>query len=162
MSIITYNTFYILPRYSMCPKHLYHTYPTMKKRFEHTKPLPERGLLKMVMKFEEPDDMEEFIEDFVTDHDSRFTQHNFIIAGFIDYKFEYDDKIDIFIEFASVPIISLESAIRHPLQSLADLVTIKEQTQKARPRVVLSWAPHPRALPQAVSNSFIEWSEFKD
>lgn len=67
-----------------------------------------------------------------------------------------------FIEFASVPVISLESAIRHPLQSLADLVTIRELTQKARPRVVLSWAPHPRALPQAVSNSFIEWMRAAD
>jgi len=65
--------------------------PMMKKRFEHTKPLPEQGLTKMVMKFDAPDDMEEFIEEFVADHDGRFSTHNFIIAGFIDFKFEYDD-----------------------------------------------------------------------
>ncbi|WP_309496942.1 hypothetical protein [Sulfurovum sp.] len=65
--------------------------PTMTKKFEHTKPLPDRGLLKMVMKFDEPDDMEEFIEEFVADHDGRFSTHNFIIAGFMDFKFEYDD-----------------------------------------------------------------------
>ncbi|PHN05659.1 N-acetylornithine carbamoyltransferase [Flavilitoribacter nigricans] len=73
---------------------------------------------------------------------------------------DYSDFIiNRFIQYASVPVISLESAIRHPLQSLADLVTIKEQTTKARSKVVLSWAPHPRALPQAVSNSFIEWMQ---
>lgn len=65
--------------------------PMMKQKFEHTKPLPEQGLTKMVMKFDEPDDLEEFIEDFVADHDGRFSKHNFIIAGFIDFKFEYDD-----------------------------------------------------------------------
>lgn len=76
---------------------------------------------------------------------------------------DYSDFIiNKFIQYASVPVISLESAIRHPLQSLADLVTIKEQTSKSRPRVVLSWAPHPRALPQAVSNSFIEWMQAAD
>lgn len=66
--------------------------PMMTKKFEHTKPLPDRGLLKMVMKFDEPEDMEEFIEDFVADHDGRFSTHNFIIAGFIDFKFEYEDQ----------------------------------------------------------------------
>ena len=66
--------------------------PTKTKRFEHTKPLPEHGLLKMVKKFDKPDDLEEFVEDFVSDHDGRFSQHNFIIAGFIDFKFEYDDQ----------------------------------------------------------------------
>jgi len=65
--------------------------PTMKKRFEHTKPLPEHGLTKMVKKFDTPEDFEEFIEDFISDHDGRFSKHNFIIAGFIDFKFEYDD-----------------------------------------------------------------------
>lgn len=80
-----------------------------------------------------------------------------------DKEKDYSDfVINRFIENASVPVISLESAIRHPLQSLADLVTIREQTSKPRPRVVLSWAPHPRSLPQAVSNSFIEWMQAAD
>ena len=65
--------------------------PTKTKRFEHTKALPEHGLTKMVKKFDKPDDLEEFVEDFVADHDGRFSKHNFIIAGFIDFKFEYDD-----------------------------------------------------------------------
>lgn len=75
-----------------------------------------------------------------------------------DREKDYSDFIlHQFMRYASVPIISLESAIRHPLQSLADLITIEEHKQTARPKVVLSWAPHPRALPQAVSNSFLEW-----
>lgn len=75
-----------------------------------------------------------------------------------DREKDYSDFIlHQFMRYASVPIISLESAIRHPLQSLADLITIEEHKKTARPKVVLSWAPHPRALPQAVSNSFLEW-----
>ncbi len=65
--------------------------PTLTKKFEHSKPLPEHGLTKMVMKFEQPDDLEEFLEDFVMKHDGAFSKHHFIIAGFIDYKFEYSD-----------------------------------------------------------------------
>jgi N-succinyl-L-ornithine transcarbamylase len=62
-----------------------------------------------------------------------------------------------FVEFCGVPLVSLESATRHPLQSLADLITIEELKTKARPKVVLTWAPHIKALPQAVPNSFAEW-----
>ena len=65
--------------------------PTMSKKFEHSKPLPEHGLTKMIMKFDAPDDLEEFIEDFVMNHDGAFSKHDFIIAGFVDYKFEYGD-----------------------------------------------------------------------
>jgi N-succinyl-L-ornithine transcarbamylase len=64
-----------------------------------------------------------------------------------------------FIRYAVVPVISLESATLHPLQSLADLITIRETWKDAqrKPKVVLSWAPHIKALPQAVANSFAEW-----
>ena len=71
-----------------------------------------------------------------------------------DYK---DQVIKSFIKYSSKPVISLESTIRHPLQSCADLMTIKENCKTAQPKIVLSWAPHPKALPQAVSNSFLEW-----
>lgn len=71
---------------------------------------------------------------------------------------DYQDFIfNQFMRYANVPIISLESAIRHPLQSLADLITIQENKNTERPKIVLSWAPHPKALPQAVANSFAEW-----
>lgn len=68
--------------------------------------------------------------------------------------------LEQFSRYAGVPIISLEGATRHPLQSLADLLTLQEQlalTKRESPKVVLTWAPHPRALPQAVANSFAEW-----
>jgi len=65
--------------------------PSLSKKFEHTKPLPALGLTKLVKKFEKTDDLETFIEDFISDHDGRFSKHDFIIAGFIDYKFEYED-----------------------------------------------------------------------
>lgn len=76
---------------------------------------------------------------------------------------DYQDFIlHQFIKHASVPVISLESAIRHPLQSLADLITIAEHKTVEKPKVVLSWAPHPKALPQAVANSFAEWISATD
>ncbi len=72
-----------------------------------------------------------------------------------------DFVIEKFRQFAQVPIVSLEGAILHPLQSLADWITIEEVKEREkmahRPKVVLTWAPHPRALPQAVPNSFVEW-----
>ncbi|WKN42799.1 N-acetylornithine carbamoyltransferase [Tunicatimonas pelagia] len=70
--------------------------------------------------------------------------------------------IQQFKKYAGVPIISLESSVRHPLQSLTDLITIEEYKKTERPKVVLSWAPHPRALPQAVANSFLEWMKTTD
>lgn len=77
-----------------------------------------------------------------------------------DYNEEFFNK---FVKFCDVPVVSLESATRHPLQSLADLVTIHETWEpyridaKAKPKVVLAWAPHIKPLPQAVPNSFAEW-----
>ncbi|GAA3984356.1 N-acetylornithine carbamoyltransferase [Mucilaginibacter dorajii] len=71
---------------------------------------------------------------------------------------DYSEMIfNKFVEFCKVPVVSLESATRHPLQSLADLVTITELKKTARPKVVLTWAPHIKPLPQAVPNSFSEW-----
>lgn len=75
---------------------------------------------------------------------------------------DYEEKVlKNFLEYSSVPIVSLESATRHPLQSLADLATIAE-TGIQKPKVVLSWAPHPRKIPQAVANSFLEWISATD
>lgn len=71
---------------------------------------------------------------------------------------DYSEMIfNKFVEFCRVPVVSLESATRHPLQSLADLVTITELKNTERPKVVLTWAPHIKPLPQAVPNSFAEW-----
>lgn len=67
-----------------------------------------------------------------------------------------------FVKFCGVPVISLESATRHPLQSLADLISIEELKKTAKPKVVLTWAPHVKPLPQAVANSFAEWMNKAD
>lgn len=72
---------------------------------------------------------------------------------------DYADKIiNQFIQYAKVPVVSLESATRHPLQSLADMITIQEHKIKDKPKVVLTWAPHIKPIPQVVANSFAEWT----
>ena len=78
--------------------------------------------------------------------------------GLKNRKEDYNEEIfNKFVKYCGVPVVSLESATRHPLQSLADLVTITELKTKPRPKVVLTWAPHIKPLPQAVPNSFSEW-----
>jgi N-succinyl-L-ornithine transcarbamylase len=78
--------------------------------------------------------------------------------GLKDREEDYSEMVfNKFVQFCGVPVVSLESATRHPLQSLADLVTIEELKTRNRPKVVLTWAPHIKPLPQAVPNSFAEW-----
>lgn len=84
-------------------------------------------------------------------------------AGLEDRDYDYNEEVlQNFIKHATVPIVNLESSTLHPLQSLADLVTIETNKSKERPKVVLTWAPHPSALPQAVANSFVEWMKEAD
>ena len=76
---------------------------------------------------------------------------------------DYAEKIiNQFIKYAGVPVVSLESATLHPLQSLTDILTIQESIQSTglvkKPKVVLTWAPHVKALPQCVANSFAQWA----
>lgn len=79
-------------------------------------------------------------------------------AGLKDRDFDYAETVlNQFIEFGGKPVISLESATVHPCQAFADLITIEEYRKTRRPKVVMTWAPHPKALPQAVPNSFAEW-----
>ncbi|MDP9049031.1 MAG: acetylornithine carbamoyltransferase [Bacteroidota bacterium] len=78
--------------------------------------------------------------------------------GLKDRDEDYNEAVfNKFVQYCGVPVVSLESATRHPLQSLADLVTIEELKTRPRPKVVLTWAPHIKPLPQAVPNSFAEW-----
>jgi N-succinyl-L-ornithine transcarbamylase len=84
------------------------------------------------------------------------------IRTFPSLKNKADDYSELyinqFIKYAGIPIVSLESATLHPLQSLTDVITIKETfTEKRKPRIVLTWAPHVKALPQCVANSFSQW-----
>ena len=83
--------------------------------------------------------------------------------GLIDRKEDYAEKvINSFVNFESRPIVNLESATLHPLQSLTDMMTIQELKDKERPKVVMTWAPHIKALPQAVPNSFMQWANTMD
>ena len=84
-------------------------------------------------------------------------------AGLQDREQDYNEVIiNQFIKYSGKPVFSMEAATRHPLQTLADLLTIEEHKKTARPKVVLTWAPHPRALPQAVPNSFAEGINMTD
>lgn len=84
-------------------------------------------------------------------------------AQFENKENDYNELIlNQFIRYSGKPVFSMEAATRHPLQSFADLITIEEYKRRERPKVVLTWAPHPRALPQAVPNSFAEWMNATD
>ena len=84
--------------------------------------------------------------------------------GLVDKEIDYSEKIiNQFIKYAGIPIVSLESATLHPLQSLTDIITIQESMasntnfKNKKPKIVLTWAPHIKSIPQCVANSFSEW-----
>lgn len=84
-------------------------------------------------------------------------------ARFQSRRDDYEEKIlQQFVQYSGRPVFFMESATVHPLQAFADLITIEEYKRNRRPKVVLSWAPHPNALPQAVPNSFAEWMRAAD
>ncbi|MBO1363262.1 acetylornithine carbamoyltransferase [Prevotella sp. A2931] len=79
-------------------------------------------------------------------------------AGLVNREFDYAETIvNQFVKHSGRPVFAMETATVHPLQAFADLITIDEYKPCRRPKVVLSWAPHCRALPQAVPNSFAQW-----
>ena len=88
------------------------------------------------------------------------------VRSFARFESKDDDYNEVilnqFIQHSGRPVFSMEAATRHPLQSFADLITIEEHKTVKRPKVVLTWAPHPKALPQAVPNSFAEWMNAAD
>lgn len=88
------------------------------------------------------------------------------VRSFARFENKEDDYNEVilnqFIKYSGRPVFSMEAATRHPLQSFADLITIEEHKTNKRPKVVLTWAPHPKALPQAVPNSFAEWMNATD
>lgn len=88
------------------------------------------------------------------------------VRSFAQFQSKEDDYNEViinqFIKYSGKPVFSMEAATRHPLQTFADLITIEEYKKKDRPKVVLTWAPHPKALPQAVPNSFAEGINMTD
>ena len=84
-------------------------------------------------------------------------------ANFESKENDYNEVIiNQFIKYSGKPVFSMEAATRHPLQTLADLLTIEEHKKVEKPKIVLTWAPHPKALPQAVPNSFAEGINMTD
>lgn len=84
-------------------------------------------------------------------------------AQFENKEDDYQEKIlNQFIQYSGKPVFSMEAATGHPLQAFADLITIEEYKKKDRPKVVMTWAPHPKALPQAVPNSFADFMNEAD
>ncbi len=77
-------------------------------------------------------------------------------------KDESEIVLNSFVKYATIPVINMESATGHPLQALADAVTLAEYKKEIKPKVVLTWAPHPKALPHAVANSFVEMMQYQD
>ena len=88
------------------------------------------------------------------------------IRAFAELKNKNHDESEIiinsFVKYGSVPIINLESSCAHPLQALADAITIEEHKNKSNPKIVISWAPHPKSLPHAVANSFINMARMSN
>lgn len=83
--------------------------------------------------------------------------------GLIDKEKDTSEFVlNSFMKYASIPVVNMESATAHPLQALTDAITIEELKTRSKPKVVLSWAPHPKALPQAVANSFIKMMQVID
>jgi N-succinyl-L-ornithine transcarbamylase len=88
------------------------------------------------------------------------------IRAFAELKNKNHDESEIiinsFVKYGSVPIINLESSCAHPLQAFADAITIEEHKNKSNPKIVISWAPHPKSLPHAVANSFINMAKMSN
>lgn len=84
-------------------------------------------------------------------------------AGLKDREYDYAETVfNQFVKYSGKPVFAMETATVHPLQAFADLITIEEHKTQTRPKVVLTWAPHCRCLPQAVPNSFAEWMNAAD
>ena len=84
-------------------------------------------------------------------------------AGLKERDYDYAETVfNQFVKYSGRPVFAMETATVHPLQAFADLITIEEYKEVKRPKVVLTWAPHPKALPQAVPNSFSEWMNAAD
>ena len=84
-------------------------------------------------------------------------------AGLADREYDYSETVyNQFVKYSGKPVFAMETATVHPLQAFADLITIEEHKTCPRPKVVLTWAPHPKSLPQAVPDSFAEWMNAAD
>ncbi len=148
--------------------------PSLRTRLSTQKAAQNLGMTTMVMNFDKEGWALEFEDGTIMDQGKSehikeaaqvISQFCDIIAirAFASLQDKEKDKAEIvlngFANYASVPIVNMESSVGHPLQALADAITLEENKADLagrRPKVVLSWAPHPKALPHAVANSFVE------
>ncbi|MEO0898797.1 MAG: acetylornithine carbamoyltransferase [Bacteroidota bacterium] len=151
--------------------------PSLRTRLSTQKAAMQLGMEVMVMNINQDGWKLEFQDGVIMDSGSaeHIKEAAAVIGSYCDIvglrtfpQFEsreedYSERLlKAFMNHCGVPVVSLESATRHPLQSLADWLTIETTKKTAKPKVVLSWAPHPRRLPQAVANSFLEWMKIAD
>ncbi len=145
--------------------------PSLRTRLSMQKAADNLGMNVIVMNVDKDGWKIEFEEGTIMDGEGQEHVKDAVrvISGYVDVlgvrtfpelknrEEDYSEKVlQQFLNYSEVPVISLESATLHPLQSLADLVTMEEYKIRS-PKVVLSWAPHPKALPQSVPNSFLQW-----
>ena len=154
--------------------------PSLRTRLSTQKAAQNLGLTTMVMNFDKEGWALEYGDGIIMDQGKSehikeaaqvISQFCDIIAirAFASLEDKEKDKAEIvlngFAKYASVPIVNMESSVGHPLQALADAITLDEDKQRLqgrRPKVVLSWAPHPKSLPHAVANSFVEMMQKQD
>lgn len=143
--------------------------PSLRTRLSTQKAAQQLGIKTMVMnfsneawalEFEDGTQMSGLRSEHVKEAAQVVSQYCDMVAirAFASLSDKKNDEAEIvlnsFAKYASIPVINMESATAHPLQALADAITITEHQKKKRPKVVLTWAPHPKALPHAVGNSF--------
>ena len=148
--------------------------PSLRTRLSTQKAAQQLGLKTMIMnfsneawalEFEDGTQMSGLRSEHIKEAAAVVSQYCDVVAirAFASLTDKYKDEQEIvlrsFIKYASIPVVNMESATAHPLQSLADAMTIKENNQVQRPKVVLTWAPHPKALPHAVGNSFARMAQ---
>ncbi len=151
--------------------------PSLRTRLSSQRAAQNLGLHAVVLDIDDQGWKIEFEDGTIMDGDS--SEHIKEAAAVIGSYFEivairafarlqnhdedYSEQImNAFVKYCPAKIINMESATAHPLQAFADLITIFENKKVIRPKVVLSWAPHPKALPQAVANSFVRWMQKSD
>lgn len=151
--------------------------PSLRTRLSTQKAAQNLGFNTMIMnfsneawalEFEDGTEMRGIRSEHVREAAAVVSQYCDMVAirAFASLTDKDQDEAEIvlksFAQFASIPVINMESAVGHPLQALADAITLDEHPTKHKPKVVLSWAPHPKALPHAVANSFTKMMEFRD
>lgn len=151
--------------------------PSLRTRLSTQKAAMNLGMNVMVMnftnegwtlEFEDGAIMNSTASEHIKEAAEVISQYCDIIAvrAFAELKDREKDNAETvlygFLKYATVPIVNMEGTTGHPLQSLADAITMEEFKPNHRPKVVLTWAPHPKALPQAVANSFVEMMQLQD